>query len=155
MFRQFYEINGLILMTGRLYILYIVAFSSPSSLCNWLNLCLACVHLQKQKRASQKDSKIQFCHPTEKDMVQGNIQGAKTVNLEKSGGKNGTRIKNSEKRPGKLHLLLLLVREINSACMREKRTTSITPYSWLSCASDLDPSLSQHQAPSEIHNYQV
>lgn len=144
MFRQFYEINGLILMTGQLYILYIVAFSSPSSLCNWLNLCLACVHLQKQQRASQKDSKIQFCHPTEKDMVQGNIQGAKTVNLEKSGDKNGTRIKNSEKDPEKLHLLLLLVREINSACMREKRTTSITPYSWLSCASDLDPSLFQH-----------
>lgn len=38
-------------------------------------------------------------------MVQGSIQGAKTVNLEKSGDTNGTRIKkNSEKKPCKIAL---------------------------------------------------
>lgn len=97
-------------MTGQLYILCIVAFSSPSSLCNWFILCLACVHLQKQQMASQKASKIQVCHPTEKDMVQGNIQGAKTVTLEKSGDKNGTRIKTvgEKKKPENLHLLQFL-----------------------------------------------
>lgn len=79
---------------------YIVLFfSSSSSLCNWLILCLACVHLQKQQRASQKDSKIQFCYPTEKDMVQGNMHSAKTVNLEKNADKNGTRIKKKVKKP--------------------------------------------------------
>lgn len=94
-------------MTGQLYILYVSAFSSPSSLCNWLNLCLACVHLQKQQRASQKDSKIQFGHPTEKGMVQGNIQDAKTVNLEKSGDKNGTRIKKQWKNLWKIAFVAL------------------------------------------------
>lgn len=58
--------------------------------------------------------------PTEKEMVQGNIQAAKIVNLEKTENKTEPRIKNSEKTPTKLHLLLLLVREINSVCVREK-----------------------------------
>lgn len=53
--------------------------------------------------------------------VQGNIHGAKTVNLEKSGDMNGTRIKKQwKKTPAKLHLLLLPVRQINSGCVREK-----------------------------------
>lgn len=53
-------------------------------------------------------------------MVQGNIQAAKIVNLEKTENKTEPRIKNSEKNPTKLHLLLLLVREINSVSVREK-----------------------------------
>lgn len=60
-------------------------------------------------------------------MVQGNTQGVKTVNLEKRGDKNGTRIKNSgekkkkKQQPENLHFLLLLLRDINSVCVREKK----------------------------------